>query len=159
MGWRPQNSNSRSLPTSQAPELCGQFCNKEAYLYDFPRDQEVKTTTGEKQQDIAFLARSFKGSSMNWFQSILLYCGCCQGQTWLQRTWRKKHILGEHCSPSCIWKIKITKLCAFKTQKKGLSFWIFWPLLPFTVKSQFGPRINCQPSAGTHPKSSLPPAP
>lgn len=53
---------------------------------------------------------------------------------------------------SFIWKSKIIKLCACKSQKKGPAFWTLGSLLPFIVKSQFVPRINSQPSAGTYPK-------
>lgn len=76
----------------------GAMC-KEAYLYDFPWDQEVKTTTGGKQEDIAFLAGDFKGSSINQFQGV-----CCTVGAALD----KRDYKGFGQGSSCSWKTLLT---------------------------------------------------
>lgn len=69
-GGRVKNLNSPVPSNFLGPTAMWPVCNKEAYLYDFPWDQEVKTTTGEKQEDVAFLAGNFKANSINRFQAF-----------------------------------------------------------------------------------------
>lgn len=101
-----QTLNSQAVPTSYTLELCGPFCTKEAYLYDFPWDQEVKTTTGEKQEDIAFLAEDFKGSSINQFQGVCYIVGAAQD---------KRDYKGFGQGSSCSWETLLT--CFWKELK------------------------------------------
>lgn len=96
--WMSQTLNSRASPASCILELCGRLSSKEAYLYDFPWDQEVKNhNRGKSRKTLLSWQGISKAAALTNFKAFAVLWGLPWKSVTTKGLGKAAAAPGKHC--------------------------------------------------------------